>query len=837
MTHTPRGWLLPIVATGLALVTAGSARCQQADTKPLRLQGLVPGGARSSVTESWGPLNFAVTNFDGTARDARVTVFYPERPEEQYGRDIWVPPHSTLSSWLLAGPAPRQQAELGREIQFLLYDRVPGQEHLQLPPGDERIRGRAIFYQRRQPTTAIWLDDVEESDEDIAPDSHAAEALVLARTFRLAANQSEKVSIVSDRFLPPMPAAFDGIDHFTVASNRLGDDPVGRRALRQWVEQGGRLWVLLDLVDPRTVAPFLGEDFDVQVVDRISLTEVALHRAVDSAATPETRPFDRPVDFVRVTLSGAHKVLHLHDGWPASFTRQLGRGKVLFTTLGARGWHRPRRDKGDSRSPFEHFPNMPVPEIPLEELAYELQPPPESGGFRVDDLRPLLMQEIGYSIISRGKAGLILGGFVVALLALALVLRTSRRPELAGWLGLAAAVVAAALFLGLGRASRSAVPPSAAVAELVDAVPGTGEAASQGLFALYRPSSGPTALASTGGGLLELDMAALEGKTRRWLLTDTDAWHWEQLELPAGVRSGPFHTAASVGHLSATARFGPEGVDGRLDCGPFREPGDALIITAAREPIAIRIGPGNAFAARGTEVLAADQYIAGTVLSDRQQAHQEVYRKLFAKLPTHWEGRPLVLAWAEPAELPFAAEAGVRTVGTALLAIPLAFERPAVGTRVTIPSAFLQSWRVFEGRPRPPTMDSSLATDQELRFQVPSSVLPLKVERATFVVKMRAPSRRVTVTGHAGNERIMLNQVESPLDPIRVEITDARLLQLDAQGGLHVSLNIGEEQRAPASPVKAERPAKGTSGTMRQFDTVWKIESISMEIVGQTAEK
>jgi hypothetical protein len=833
MTHTPSGSLLPIVASALVLLTGAVARCQEVDSRPLRLQGLAPGGARSSVTESWGPLNFAVTNSTGAARDARVMVFYPERPEEQYGRDVWVPPHSTLSSWMLAGPAARQPADLGREIQFLLYDRSGGEERLLLPPGEEHVRGRVVFYQRRQPTTAILLD--EDNDDNPEPD-RPSEALDFARTFRLAANQSERVSVVPDRFLPPMAAAFDGIDHFVVASNRLADDPAGRRALRQWIEQGGRLWVLLDLVDPKTVAPFLGEDFDVQVVDRISLTTVALRRVADTTATADAREFDRPVDFVRVTLSGAYKVLHLVDGWPAAFTRQLGRGKVLFTTLGARAWYRPRGAKGDPRSPFEHFPDVPVPGIPLEELAYELQPPPESSGFRVDDLRPLLMEEIGYSIMSRGKAGLILGGFVAALLALALLLRSSRRPELAGWLGLAAAGVAATLFLGLGKASRSAVAPSAAVAEVDDTAPGTGEAASHGLFALYRPSSGPTALGSTGGGLLELDMAALEGKTRRWLLTDTDAWHWEQLELPAGVRLGPFRAAAPVGLLGATARFGPDGVYGRLVCGPFREPGDAIILTAAREPIAIRISAEGTFTAGAQEVLAADQYIVGAVLSDRQQARQQVYRKLLAKLPAHWEGRALVLAWAEPAELPFAAEAGVRAVGTALLAAPLEFERPPAGTRVTIPSAFLQSWRVFDGRLRPPTMDSSLAIDQELRFQVPPTVLPLNVERATLVVKMRAPSRRVSVAGHAGNERIVLAEVESPLDPIHVEITDARLLHLDAAGGLHVSLSVGEEQRAPATPVKAERPAKG-AGTPRQFDTVWKIESISMEIGGQTAEE
>jgi hypothetical protein len=800
----------------------------------------MPGGARASVTEKWGALNFSVTNSTGAARDARVMVFYPERPEEQYGRDIWVPSHATLSSWLLAGPAARQNADLGREIQFLMYERSGGQERLLLPPGEEHIRGRVVFYQRHQPTTAISVD--EDAEDNPEPDPRIEEALTFARTFRLTANLSERVSIVSDRFLPPMAAAFDGIDHFVIASDRLAEDPAGRRALRQWVEQGGKLWILLDRVDPKTIAPFLGDDFDVQVVDRVSLTTVAFRRAGETTGTPETREFDRPVDLVRVTLSGAYKVLQLVNGWPASFTRQLGRGKVLFTTLGARAWHRPRRAKGDSRSPFEHFPDIPVPEVQLEELAYELQPPPEPAGFRVDDLRPLLVEEIGYSIISRGQAGLILGGFVAALVALALLLRSSRRPEVAGWLGVVAAGLAAALLLGLGMASRRAVPPTAAVAEVVDAVPGTSEAVSHGLFAVYRPSSGRTVLGTTGGGLLDLDMAALEGKTRRWLLTDTDAWHWEQLELPTGVRLGPFRSAASAGQLMATARFGPQGVAGRLNCGPFRNPEDGIIITAPREPIAVRISPDGSFSAGSLESLAADQFIKESVLSDRQQSRQQVYRKLFAKLPVHWEGRALVLTWVDPADLPFTTEAGARTVGTALLAAPLEFERTAGGTRVTIPKAFLPVSRVVDGRPRSATMDSSQAIDQELRFQVPPSVLPLKVDDPTLlaklVVKVRAPSRRVTVAAYRGSERIVLHEQESPLDPISVNLFGSSLV-LDAQGGVRVHLAIGEEQRPPADLDKRDRPTKGlqTKGATREFDSVWKIESISMEIVGQTVDK
>ena len=82
---------------------------------PLRLDGLMSGGARASVTEAWGTFNFSVTNLSDQDRRARVLLSYeggPDAPQDrtQYGRDVWVPARSTLSSWLLAGPAPARRA-------------------------------------------------------------------------------------------------------------------------------------------------------------------------------------------------------------------------------------------------------------------------------------------------------------------------------------------------------------------------------------------------------------------------------------------------------------------------------------------------------------------------------------------------------------------------------------------------------------------------------------------------------------------------------------------------------------------------------------------------------
>ena len=51
-------------------------------------------------------------------------------------------------------------------------------------------------------------------------------------------------------------------------------------------------------------------------------------------------------------------------------------------------------------------------------------------------------------------------------------------------------------------------------------------------------------------------------------------------------------------------------------------------------------------------------------------------------------------------------------------------------------------------------------------------------------------------------------RVESPLDTVRVEIAEPRLLKLDDKGGLHLRLDVGD---APGETRRQAR-ARATSG-------------------------
>lgn len=586
--------LAVLVALALA---SGPAAAQ--DARPLTVTGLGPGGLRATVTEAFGALEVSVTNPNPEGRAARVTAFYADRPEVRYARDLWVPGGARVSAWLSVGPVPPRgasaaaQSNVTRELKFVLYDRTDGTDRVVLPTTDERERDRVVLYRKRDPrdpVVALVADLTPgvpgEVDPEVPP-----EVLTLVRVPRAAAGLNELVGTASEGPLPTAPEALAGIDVLVIAGDRLARDPPALAAIRRWLEAGGRVWVLLDRTHPDTVAPLFGDAPGPTVVGRVGLTSLGLHGPGERAL--QRREFEVPVPHARTVLAPADRVLVLNDGWPAAFVRRVGRGKVLFTALGAAAWWVPRGP--NDRSPFQFVPDFPRHGPQAIILAGELYPSPEPDPFPPEALAPLLLDDIGYAVPGRGTAAGVFAAFVLALAGAFAALRRSRRPGLAAWLVPLAALGACGAFVALGAGARRGIPAAAGVAALVEPVPGRDVSVATGVYALYTPESGPAELGTAAGSLLGLDADGLDGLVRTRAETDPGVWRWEGLQLPAGARVGSFRAELPTGRVAAVARFTPDGVAGKLDLGALRGAADPLFSPQSRDPLAVRLAADGTF--------------------------------------------------------------------------------------------------------------------------------------------------------------------------------------------------------------------------------------------------
>jgi hypothetical protein len=805
------------LAVGLLALLSSGARAEP--PVPLSVAGLHPVGVRGTVTEAHVALEFSVTNHTPEARAARVTAFYPERPDVRYARDVWVPARARVLSFLTVGPAPPRTgpgSEFSRELKFVLSDRTDGTERVVLPKTDERERTRPALYKKRDPRDPVYTvfaDSVPgvpgETDAEVPPD-----VLQLARLVRASAGLSEHLSVYGDGPLVLAPETLEGMDVAIVAGDRLAGDPAGLAALRRWVEAGGRAWVMLDRTNPDAVAALTGDP--VPVIERVGLTRVALRAPTDPPQP--VRTFEVPVPHARAVPAPTDRVLLQTGDWPAAFVRRVGRGRIVFTTLGSAAWERPRG--GNEASPFKNLPNFPKPDPNVLTLLGDLVPSVEPDPFPPESFVPLLLDDVGYTVVGRGTALLILSAFVVALAFGFAAVRRSRRPGLAGWAIPLSAVLACATLVALGELKRRSVPPAVGVAALVEVVPGTDRATATGAYAMYTPASGPVGFGTDDGAQLGLDADGLDGLTRTRAETDVGRWRWEGLALPAGARTGTFRTSVPAPGTRAVARFGPNGIEGTFAAGPFRGITDVVFSPQSREPLAVRVGTDGGFAVTSAEALPPDTFVPGALLTDGQQRRQNLYRQMHAgKGLQQYEGRDVLFAWTDPIDPPLVRAERARVVGGALLAVPVEFERPAPGARVLVPRGLVPFRQVSSTDALIPAVTSgTVGAQKPLRFQLPASVLPLEVERVAVFAHVRAPFRRAVVGGVRNGRTVPAFEGPVPVEPFRFEITDPALLGPDAAGGLRINFDLSAAVGGPP-------------------DTPWKIESLALEVIGRTADK
>ena len=637
-------------------------------------------------------------------------------------------------------------------------------------------------------------------------------------------------------FLPPVAEGLGAIDQLVLCGDRPAEDAAGREAIRDWLRGGGRLWIMLDRVEPETVRLLLGEALCYQVVDRVGLTRIEMQHVVGRSTSPVDSPqdLDDPVEFLRIFESGGETVYAV-NGWPAAFRFSFGRGQVLCTTLGPRGWMRTpdslaARSAGDQPSGPGSLVQF-VPSSPLRWLARDFLMEPEPSGDSAPSAALLLSEQIGYRIPGAGTVAGALGTFCLLLLGTGVALARRRRLEQLAWIGPAGAAVAAAILVACGISARNSVPPTLAQFQRAEVDPGGDEVDVRGVMALYRPEPSDVLPEAKRGGLVWPERIGREGEIHRIVWTDRQAWHWEHVNLPAGVCFAPFRETVQFDTPTvARGRFGPTGFSGTLH-GPFQGCTDSLLVCPSGRRLLVRLGEDGDFSTGPGDELTHGQYVGASLLTDDQRRRQTIYEEVLS-IDLSRPPLPRLFFWAEPLDLGFKLKMAAREAGSALVSMPIRVDPTPPGTLAVIPAPFLE----YEAE-RASQLSHVPAYSNDLRqwvslrqpsetwllFRVPTQVLPLHVEHATAIVEIHAPLRLVEILGTSTRGTVRLGSRQGPQGKLRFEIDQPGSLEPDDEGSVRLGVRVGDD-RADSGDRKRLATEPGTP---------WKVESVAMEITGR----
>lgn len=866
-----------LVFVGGGLVARDVAFAQEtgADANPqggIAVGRVSPAGSHAYVPGRWGTLQIELRNPTDEPLDLLATTYFDGEPTLQYGRRAWVPPQSRLRTWHPIR-LPNETAEGGQRYDFQTLVMSAGQGTEVLLRSDTgALRHGASLRATNSPVVTGMIAGLFGPDTPERDDAH--ELVVAARSGE---QFNRDIPIFGDRIFTPGEQGLDALDSLVVMHERLMYDEAGLSAVRNWLYGGGRLWVMLDQVDPRLLQRLLVDEFQCEVVDRVGLTTVAIESAARFGRVGKTvAEHEQPVDLLRIITADVD-MAYTVNGWPAAFWKTCGQGRLLVTTLGPRGWMRPRSadDRPDANRP-ESAPRpggpegggpgpagpvsapavpAPVPAAPtkyvslesMKELASDFLKPRPDRLLARSALEARVQEYVGYSIPARGLVVGVLVGFGLLLAAAGALLWRTERLEWLGLAGPALAVTASAGLIGIGRAHRQAVPPTAASSQLVHAIPGADEVRVEGITGLYSPETGVARIGSTRGGWILPDMTGLDGQTRRMVWTDLEQWQWENLPQFAGLRMVEFQQSGPIAaRLGAHARFGPQGLIGRLDADQARDASDAIIATRFGR-IGIDLKGDGTFEARADDVFSPEQFLAARYLSDEQSRRRDTLESLMPlpaadddadgparpQNPRNFPLEPMLLFWSAPWDLGFEFGSDRRADGAALALVPLRFERPAGGTEIVLPVPLLPFREdhgpdgaapsgMYGNQTQVWNKKSFPASKTWLRFQIPPVLLPVEALRARIRAQVKGPIGRFELAGASGKEVAPIKTWIDPVGGLAIEVTDPAMLGITDDGGLYLRVAGGDDSRPELTRVD--------NGSDTPRTVFWKIETLTVEL-------
>ncbi len=829
-----------IAVASLLALWLGAAAWSQEPPPAVPRVAVTVGNGPAFVGGTWGGLQLQVSNPREQPAELLCATYLGNDATLQFGTRMWLPPHARLRTWQpIRLPQPADSKSRSVEYHTLLAEIGQSGETVLADSSGRMVRDGALSLGTGVKATG-FIDT-----KDLSAESEAAANAVY--DLLLAARSQSALSLRTSFFYEsPLPfygeESLEALDCLVIADSRILDEGGALAALRRWLFGGGRVWVLLDQVDPLVVEALLGDEFACYVVDRVGLTQVQIDAGPAGVKVEsDVAQYEQPVELVRVVAADID-VMYTVQGWPAAMLKRYGDGQLLVTTLAPAGWL--RTQQRERTLPFGAPASLatapppqatPVASTALRNLAADFFVDPRPPLLPPAALQPIAREYIGYRIPSAGLVVGLLAAFNVLLVGVGIGLVRLGRLDWIGYVIPGAALLVSAVLIQVGRSHREDIPATVAQVQLVQALPGTDDQRASGVASLYSPSTLPAQIAGTHGGWAEMSLPEGAAPTRRLIWTDHQQWRWENLRQPAGLQIAAYQSSTTaVPRTEATATFSPAGLTGKLLTGGERSPEDVMLVTREGR-ISIRLSEDGAFTASADGVMSHGQFLSAALLTDEQNRRQRVLAELLAgNRRFDFPDRPHLFFWTQAWDTGIDFGSQLRSIGSTLVAVPLTLVRPAAGAEVVIPAPLIAYRAVggpdgtaatglFDNRQRQ-WIERSRPSFAWLEFKIPPLLLPFAPVSAVLVIEVTGPVKQLEIAAYHDGKLVPLETWQQPVGTLAVRLTDPQHLQL-AEGG---TLLLRVAGGGPIVEDIIDQPP--SAGGQSSF---WRIESLRLDLRGR----
>ncbi len=748
---------------------------------------LQPGG--------WCVVSATVMNTSERPLTARTVATLSGFPDIQNARTLTIFPKSTESFDLYVQVPKVVELETTKELEVSLYQvnndgevlldvkGVPMRNTLRLQV--EQSLNRSFTSLNNEPFEQFpWEWPFKEP-------YHNYEIVVSSRV--LSGNNRSTVGY-ENLLVPLTRMDWKDVGLMTISDTRFFEDATSVEALNQFINDGGRAWIMLDKIPCHLIQPLLGLGNSCEEVDQVEMNRFSVksHSAAVSFAEDELLvDKDDPVVFKRVAQVGGI-VTHSIDGWPAAISMKIGYGEVLLTTLASAGWLRPGSESDDPQlsTSFRMAPwGLPFAlEVHESRLA---QPIPESVGY------PLEL--VGNPVLPRTLVGLILLGFIVVLVGAGVVfLRLGELSRLGYVAPLLSAVAGGGLLLGSTWIRRD-IPETLSRLQLIQVTQDGRTAMVREQSAVHLDASVAMKLVGNVDGYVITD-PTLQSGIKRFDVGDIQNWELSNIAWPPGSWRYQTTQLIETPRLKATGTLDEAGLTINL---PSELPTieDPVIGFAPGVPMIGKLD-GQSVTADGRLMAEGDRWIDGTLISDEQRRRIDVYQQFFSGDDRHLPPRNTLFGWSTPWDGARWDYNELTEVGSSLVGIPLRLLRPPVGKTILVPAGLIQLRKdsreagqtsAYNAKSGKWSTDLSLGIDAHLQFVLPPEVLPFQARELNLELNIKAPHRIVRLVCRSANgEPIEIVALDGPSVPWKGTITDPSILADALDGAVDITLEISE---------------------------------------------